>query len=101
VSLQTHVLRGEAIANALPNEVGTAGVVRSAAGNVGDLQSGVGIASVSPREWEIVRVSRSATWSASAFWNEANVSALVGDVAPHLSEHDRYAMSSPLAVPLP
>ncbi len=61
MSLQTHGLRGEVIGNALSNEAGKAGVVRSAAENVDDHQSGVGIASVSPHKWEIVRASRSAT----------------------------------------
>ncbi len=61
MSLETHVLRGGAIVDALTNEAGNAGVVRSAAENVVDHQSGVGNASVSPHEWEVVRASRSVT----------------------------------------
>ncbi len=86
--------------NVLPNEAGNAGGGRSAVGNVDDHQRGAGIVSVSLREWEIVSVSQNATWSAIVFWNEVNASVPGGDVAPRLSERDRYAVSSPLAVPL-
>ena len=92
---QIHVLHGEAIANALSNEAGNAGDVRSAVGIADDLQTGAEIASVFLREWAIAHVSQNATRSASAFWSVGNVSAPVCDVALHPRERDWHAVSGP------